>query len=61
MSGRTLAELQADPTVTAYTVDGILGETTTIDTTASGQFVRIELRTSSTLSLAEVFVNGNFQ
>ena len=62
MTFRTLAQLEADPSVTAYSVDGMLGVNTMIDTAASGQYVRVQLRGNpGTLSLAEVQVNGNFQ
>ena len=61
MTGRSLAELEADPTVASYSIDGVLGVTTAIDADVSGQFVRVQLRGSSAvLSLAEVVINGNF-
>ena len=61
MTGRTLAELEADPNVSSYAIDGALGRTTTIDAGVTGQYVRVQLRgNNAVLSLAEVLVNGNF-
>ena len=57
MRGRTLAELEADPSVTAYVLDGQLSRLTNIDAGTAGRFVRVQLRGSGApLSLAEVVV-----
>ena len=61
MTGRSLAQLEADPAVDSFSVNGTLGRTTTINTNnATGRFVRVQLRGNpAVLSLAEVVVNGS--
>jgi len=59
MSGRSLAQLEADGAVTSYSLDGVQGQTTVIDAAGSGRYVRVQLRGSDApLSLAEVIVNS---
>lgn len=58
MTGRSLAELQADPTVTTISIDGELDRLTTLDVQGAGQFVRVQLRGTNSLSLAEVVVSS---
>ncbi len=58
MTGRSIAELQADPTVTTISIDGPLAANTELGAQTTGQFVRVQLRGTNPLSLAEVIVNS---
>ena len=56
MAGRSIANLEGDPSVTSYDLNGVLGRLTTIDADTAGRYVRVHLRGTATLSLAEVRV-----
>jgi large repetitive protein len=59
MSGRTLAELSADPTVAKVLVATLAGEpSVTLPLVATGRYVKLQLVGSDYLSLAEVRVLG---
>ena len=59
MTGRSLAELEADSSVTAFDLPGV-HPTTSITEMAGlqGRYVRIQMRGSGYLHVAEVVVNG---
>ena len=59
MTGRSLAELEADASVSSFSLDGEQGVQTTIDAiNESGRFVRVQLRGTNALTLAELVVLG---
>jgi hypothetical protein len=59
MTGKTLAQLAADPAVSKLHVDTLAGAANiTLPLSAMGRFVRVQLNTNSFLSLAEVRVLG---
>jgi len=59
MSGRTLAELEADSSVTSFDLDGVHPtNSTTMMPGLTGRYVRIQMRGSGYLHVAEVVVNG---
>ncbi|MEJ8850277.1 PA14 domain-containing protein [Variovorax rhizosphaerae] len=58
MTGKTLAQLQADATVSKLQVPGASVRLTTLAPGATGRYVRIQLSGTNVLSLAEVEVFG---
>jgi len=58
MAGRSLAALEADPAVTSFSIDGAVAQSTTINAGTNGRYVRVQLRGTNPLSLAEVIVNS---
>ena len=60
MDGRTLAQLQADGSVTEYFFSSAAGRPTSIDAVGVvGQYVRIQLHGSNSLQMGEIVVLGN--
>ena len=58
MSGRTLAQLLADPAVRRVSVPGTAGALTTLPLAGNGRYLRLQLASTNALQLAEVEAFG---